>query len=58
MSFEIFFAASFESFMPIKKDKIPDKKIVAIIIVRFCNVNGFKISFIATAAPERVLVIL
>ena len=54
----MFFATIFDIFIPTKKERMPEMKIVMIIIVRSWKERDFKISFIATAAPERVLLIL
>ncbi len=54
----MFFATIFDIFMPIKKERIPAMKIVITIYRRFVCVRDFRISFSATAAPERVLPML
>ena len=54
----MFFAANFDIFIPIRNAKMLEMNIVIIIAVNSWFEIVFKISFTATAVPERVLFIL
>lgn len=51
----MFFAVSFDIFIPMKNARVPEIIIVIIISVKFCAVTVFRMVFIVAAAPERVL---
>ena len=53
----MFFANILDIFIPIAKDNIPEKIIVRMIMIRFCVVMAGNRVFIATAVPERALLI-
>ena len=58
MILPIFFAENFAIFIPIKKANREEMIIVIIIVMRLLKDRVLRISFIAAAVPERLLLML